>query len=186
MSKMNKESLFWLVITVSALVGLGFLLGQSDGGPLYSTADERHALADECVGGHSGLAEHYHPMVYISVLGEEVEIPGNVGLNDPGCTMRPLHTHDTSGKIHVEFKESGIEAPLEAFFDIWGKHMDETGFDDHRVDNNHEFLMFLNNYSYGENNEIVVDPNTRVQVYDFENLILEDKQYIELVYREKA
>jgi hypothetical protein len=33
---------------------------------------------------------------------------------------------------------------------------------------------------------MVVDPNTRDQVYDFENLILEDKQYIELVYREKA
>ena len=46
--------------------------------------------------------------------------------------------------------------------------------------------MFLNNYSYGENNQIVVDPNTREQVYDFQNLILEDKQYIELVYREKA
>ena len=186
MNEMNKESLVWLLITLGALAAMGFLLGQSDGEPPFNTADERHALADECVGGHSGLAEHYHPMVYISVLGEEVEVPGNVGLNDPGCTMRPLHTHDTSGKIHVEFKESGIEAPLEAFFDIWGKHMDESGFDDHRVDDNHEFLMFLNNYSYDDDGNIVVDPSTREQVYDFETLILEDRQYIELVYREKA
>ena len=64
--------------------------------------------------------------------------------------------------------------------------MDETGFDDHRVDENHEFLMFLNTYSYDDDGNMVVNPNTREQVYDFENLILEDKQYIELVYREKA
>ena len=64
--------------------------------------------------------------------------------------------------------------------------MDETGFDDHRVDENHEFLMFLNNYSYDDSGNMVVNPSTREQVYDFENLILEDKQYIELVYREKA
>ena len=99
---MNKETLFWLIVTVSALAALGFLLGESDGGPLFSTADERHALADECIGGHEGgLAEHYHAIVSISVLNEAVEIPGNVGLNDPGCNMRPLHTHDTSGKIHI-------------------------------------------------------------------------------------
>ena len=90
-NEVNKESIFWLVITFAALSGLGFLLGQSDGSPPFNTADERHALADECVGGHSGLAEHYHPMVVISVLGEDIEVPGNVGLNDPGCTMRPSH-----------------------------------------------------------------------------------------------
>ena len=63
--------------------------------------------------------------------------------------------------------------------------MDASGFDDHRVDDNHEFLMYLNTYSQ-ENGNIVVDPNTREQVYDFEDLILENEQYIELVYREIA
>ena len=46
--------------------------------------------------------------------------------------------------------------------------------------------MYLNTYSYDNQSNLVVDPSTREQVYDFENLILEDKQYIELVYREKA
>jgi hypothetical protein len=64
--------------------------------------------------------------------------------------------------------------------------MDETGFDEHRVDENHEFLMFLSNYSYDDNGNMVVDSGSREQVYNFEELILEDKQYIELVYREKA
>lgn len=180
---MNKESLFWLVVTVSALAALGFLLGQSDGEPLHNTAEERHAIADLCIGGHgSQVVDHYHPIVKISILGENIVIPDDVGLNDRGCTMRSLHTHSADGKIHAEFAEEGVEAPLEAFFDIWGKHMDATGFDEHRVDADHEFLMFLNTYSYEDGN-LVVDPSTREQVDDFEKLVLEDEQYIELVYR---
>ena len=41
-------------------------------------------------------------------------------------------------------------------------------------------------YAYDENNQVVVDSSQRQQVDDFEKLILEDKQYIELVYREIA
>jgi hypothetical protein len=54
------------------------------------------------------------------------------------------------------------------------------------VDDAHEFLMFLNTYTVNENNQVVVDSSQRQQVYDFEELTLEDKQYIELVYREIA
>ena len=43
---MNKETLFWLVFTLTAIAALGFLLGQSDGEPPFNTADERHALAN--------------------------------------------------------------------------------------------------------------------------------------------
>ena len=169
---MNKESLFWLVVTLAALGGLGYLLGVSDGEPPFNTADERHALADECIGSHSGLAAHSHATVRISVLNEIIEVPDDVGLNDRGCSMRPLHTHDSTGKIHLEFAESGVEAPLEAFFDIWGKHMDSTGFDDHRIDASHEFLMF-----------VTEEGGERTQVSTFEEHIVKDGQLIELVYR---
>ena len=173
---MNKESMFWLVVTLTALAALGFLLGESDGSPPFSTADERHALANDCIGSHDGgLAEHYHATVRISVLGQDIAVPDDVGLNDNGCSMRPLHTHDASGKIHLEFKQQGVEAPLEAFFDIWGKHMDSTGFDDHRVDDSHEFLMFVTE----ENGE-------RTQVESYENHIVKDGQLIELIFREMA
>ncbi|MAF93028.1 hypothetical protein CMO85_00005, partial [Candidatus Woesearchaeota archaeon] len=102
---MNKESLFWLVLTLTALAGMGFLLGQSDGGPPFSTADERHALAEQCIGGHGDesdpLVAHYHATIRISVLNEDIAVPDDVGLNDRGCSMRPLHTHDSTGKIHL-------------------------------------------------------------------------------------
>ncbi|MEC8416102.1 MAG: hypothetical protein VXZ04_05590 [Candidatus Thermoplasmatota archaeon] len=169
---MNKESIFWLIVTLSALAALGFLLGESDGDPPFNTADERHALAKECIGSHSGLEDHYHAEIRISVLNEAVAIPDDVGIDDRGCSMRPLHTHDSTGRIHLEFGEKGVEAPLEAFFDIWGKHMDSTGFDDHRIDAGHEFLMF-----------VTEEGGERTQVTTFQEHIVEDGQVIELIYR---
>ena len=65
-----------------------------------------------------------------------------------------------------------MEAPLEAFFDIWGKHMDSTGFDDHRIDAGHEFLMF-----------VTEEGGERTQVTTFQEHIVEDGQVIELIYR---
>ena len=85
---MNKESIFWLIVTLTALAALGFLLGESDGSPPFSTADERHALANDCIGSHDGgLAEHYHATVRISVLDQDIAVPDDVGLNDNGCLL---------------------------------------------------------------------------------------------------
>ena len=172
---MNKETLFWLLVTLSALATMGILLGESDGDPLYNSADDRHSLADDCIGQHADDPDdwtHYHAILRISVLGENVEIPNNVGRPDGDCAMRALHTHDTSGKIHIEMYDP-VDAPLEAFFDIWGLHMDSTGFDEHRVDDQHEFLMFVTN-----------EGQERVQVDDYEKHIVEDGQIIELIFRE--
>ena len=175
-TNMNLETIFWMIITISALGAIGFLLGESDGEPPFSTADERHALAKECIGSHDGgLAEHYHATVRVSIHGEFISIPDDVGLNDEGCSMRPLHTHSADGKIHIEMKEEGTEAPLEAFFDIWGKHMDSTGFDDYLVNETTEFLMFVTDA--GGNQE---------EVTSFQNHILADGQTIDLVFRDKA
>ena len=172
---MNKETIFWFVVTIGALATIGFLLGESDGSPPFSTADERHALANECIGGHDGgLAEHYHATIRVSIHGDFISIPDDVGLNDEGCSMRPLHTHDGTGKIHIEMKEEGVEAPLEAFFDIWGKHMDSTGFDEYITNETTEFLMFVTVYGNQE------------QVDSFQNHILADGQTIDLVFRDKA
>jgi len=172
---MNGETIFWLIVTLSAVSALGFMLGESDGEPPFNSADERHAIANDCIGSHTGLNRHDHADLRISVLGSFVEIPGDVGLNDGDCSMRPLHTHDTDGRIHAEFRDKTTDLPLEAFFDTWGKHMDESGFDDYRVDDTHEFVMFLTE-SGGQ----------RTQVFDFGDHVIEDGQLIELIYREIA
>lgn len=62
---------------------------------------------------------HAHPHLWVYVDGEQVAVPANIGI-DPdrdAMQMAGLHTHDATGKLHVE----GLErATLGQFFAIWG------------------------------------------------------------------
>ena len=72
----------------------------------------------------SGL--HWHPELAIFVKGEKQEIPANLGI---GTVHNPMHTHDSSGVIHLEFQ--GVvrkdDLKLGRFFELWGKDFMELG-----------------------------------------------------------
>ena len=48
-----------------------------------------------------GTAPHIHPGLSVSVNGELVTVPTDIGINAEQA-MAALHTHDTVGTIHVE------------------------------------------------------------------------------------
>jgi hypothetical protein len=73
---------------------------------------------DMNIGGHSNLLFHIHPDLRIVIEGIEERIPGNIGVG-PGV-MRPVHTHDSSGELHVE-GPCKRDFVLGDFFKIWGK-----------------------------------------------------------------
>ena len=54
---------------------------------------------DDCV-QHGRLGMHIHATLSMAVDGEPLKIPANIGVTS-GC-LRPLHTHDESGTIHIE------------------------------------------------------------------------------------
>lgn len=73
---------------------------------------------------------HIHPQISVSVSGQSSIVPENVGIDKTlwkdhsldkyGMQgMSPLHTHDSSGTIHVE---SSVERDytLGEFLDVWG------------------------------------------------------------------
>ncbi|MGC5168735.1 hypothetical protein [Luteimicrobium sp. DT211] len=49
-----------------------------------------------------GAALHIHQHLTVSVDGSSVEVPANLGVDPAAGGMSPLHTHDTSGIVHVE------------------------------------------------------------------------------------
>lgn len=68
--------------------------------------------------GHQNLAYHYHADLEIKINGQNYEIPADVGIS-PGV-MKPVHTHDTTGELHIE----GVcirDYTLEDFFRVWGQ-----------------------------------------------------------------
>lgn len=137
-----EEGSWWMVFTAVCLASLVGLLeyegiinlidDSESAAPLSNTSEEMHPLGMECL-DHEGLAMHFHPYLTILIDGNEYSIPGNTGIDTDVCkgAMHMTHTHDDSGKIHVESKQVE-EVPLEVFFDVWGKHFDETGIMEYR------------------------------------------------------
>lgn len=71
------------------------------------------ALAEE------GSALHIHEHIDISIDTIAVPVPAGIGINEAGGFISPIHTHDTSGVIHVE-SNTVRDFTLGQFFDIWG------------------------------------------------------------------
>jgi hypothetical protein len=87
----------------------------SDAGPFVAAAGLK-------VLGKEALAVHYHSHLDVIVNGTAVQVPAEVGFvlaNRQAVGVTVLHTHDTSGIIHIE---SPVNAPytLGQFFTEWG------------------------------------------------------------------
>ena len=130
----------------------------------YDTSDELHPLGEDCLNGHDGMAMHFHPYLTIIIDGDEIQIPENTGIDTEFCpsAMHVTHTHDASGKIHVESHEV-VEVPLEVFFDVWGQHFDETGI-------------------FGYRNGSINMTVDGVVSQDYQNNLLQDAQQIIIEY----
>lgn len=82
-------------------------------------------VTDPSIVASRGL--HWHAQLAIIVAGEATPIPEGIGLLSTG--RLPVHTHDTSGEIHMEF--GGVvhhqDLTLGHLFDEWGKPIDSFG-----------------------------------------------------------
>jgi len=181
---MKTETTIWGLISASAVVAILVLLKQEgyfdsddsitnvaeneESVTIYSSADELHPLATACL-NHAGLSVHIHPIVRIEINGSDVEIPTSLGVNTATCfddnNMHVTHTHDSTGKIHVELNEPA-DVPLAVLFDVWGKHFDSTGILDERIADDYVLSMTVDGVSSDE----------------FENHSLADGQDIVIVF----
>ncbi|MEO6536663.1 MAG: hypothetical protein ABIT47_03130 [Candidatus Paceibacterota bacterium] len=66
-----------------------------------------------------GNVLHIHQHLDLIINGQPMIIPSHIGVNEVAGFISPLHSHDTTGIIHVE---SNVvrDFTLGEFFDIWG------------------------------------------------------------------
>lgn len=86
---------------------------------------------------------HYHPTLALFVDGRQIAIPANVGIDptkDP-MDMAGLHTHDTTGTIHVE---GAPHATLGKFFAIWEVPLSANQVGPYRAKGNQTVRMWVN------------------------------------------
>ena len=123
--------------------------------------EEDDRILEVCLQDHSQNMMHYHATLSIVIRGESQVIPAETGVI-PGC-MRGIHTHDDTGKLHIETPEA-MEARLEHFFLIWEQTFTPTQLLDTTVGEGESISLTVNG-------ELVDDPR---------NHILEDGQELVL------
>ena len=73
--------------------------------------------------GLSDTTLHYHGHLTLYVDGRRVVIPANIGFDQPDQVASPIHTHDTTGVIHIEADDPSFRGSLQEFFDVWGVYL---------------------------------------------------------------
>ncbi len=86
---------------------------------------------------------HIHAELRVYVDGRQVVVPANVGLPDIGATVSPLHTHDTTGIVHMESTRP-YGFTLGQFFDVWGVAFTPTQLGGYRVGGQNTLRVFVN------------------------------------------
>lgn len=151
--------------TTVTIVALGVLIfGGIIGGAVIGSRNFKPY--NQCVEHSVSLSMHIHPELSIIIDGQPQPIPANIGI-DPTC-MKAVHTHDETGKIHLEYPDQ-IDFKLADFFTVWGQPFSKDQILDKKADDTHTIIMTVDG-----------QPST-----DFENLILKDAQKIEIRYETK-
>lgn len=125
--------------------------------------DPNDNARDLCVNHGSSISMHIHPIISIYIDGEQVSVPTDIGIVSD-C-MSAIHTHDTTGKIHVEYPEQR-DFVLGDFFAVWGAAFSETELFDLQTNFQKRITMMVDG----------------VPSDAFEQLILRDNQQIEIRY----
>jgi len=108
---------------------------------------------------------HWHPNLSITIKGEPVTIPANIGL---GAVHSDTHTHKENDQIHLEMSRPVRESDtrLGVFFDVWGKEFNSQCILDSCSGEEGTVKMFVN----GQEN------------FEFENYHMKDGDEIEIRY----
>ena len=128
-----------IVIIVAAI----FFLPRTPPNPVQLPTYLDKCVTSELPGYHS------HPNITIIIGGVIHPIPANLGIQ--ASCLKPIHTHDTTGTIHIEPDENRTFT-LNDFFLVWGNWASDRTFAifnstqifDHKTGNGHQLNMTVN------------------------------------------
>lgn len=105
-------------------------------------ASARTALAGLPMLNAEGSVEHIHSHLTITIDGTVADVPADLGIDLAQQRISPLHTHDTTGIIHVE-------APVKSTFTLgqlfteWNVALDATRIGGYTTADGHTITVFV-------------------------------------------
>ncbi len=168
------------VILLAVLFGL-WLHSSSNARPYTSIPSAGYGQGITC-DSNEQTAVHYHADLQIIVNGKAEAVPQGIGFGpnptSPTC-LYWLHTHDTSGVLHIEAPQSAANRAfvLGDFFYVWQQNatntialgqpsLTATSFFGQPIDSSHPLHVFVDGKPY------TGDPN-KIVLKDHENIWLE-------------
>ena len=90
------------------------------------------------------VPEHIHAHLSISVDGVQQEVPANIGIDAATNVTQPLHTHDTTGILHVESPVQRTFTLGDFFVRSWHQQLDSTRVGDNVISPSETLTVFVN------------------------------------------
>lgn len=92
--------------------------------PAPANPDQLIATAGLRLLDAEGTALHFHTHLDVIVNGQYVTVPADLGINVAEQRISEMHTHDTSGVIHIEAPDTTRQYSLGQLFAEWGVRLD--------------------------------------------------------------
>lgn len=161
----RSRRIFIGVLTGVVVLVLGFSLiyfaKQSSSSSSASSNSPYAALNGVSCDSTEQLNYHIHAHISIYINGNAVQIPGNIGIANDGSCFYWLHTHDTSGIIHIESPTKKIYT-LGQFSQLWGQRFSELQYPI-ELDQNTDWQVYVNGKAYkGDFHSIPLEAHTLV------------------------
>ena len=156
----EKVLLMGAILTTTVFVGIVIL----DSEDIIDLPDYWD-IESVCLSSHTSEITHYHVNVEIIIDGDDYLIANDIGIDDSDCPdgMRGIHTHDDTGKLHIE-TPSDMDATLGSFFNIWGENFDKDEILGNHENSDYEIVMYVNGKSNSEYEQYSLQNNDNIEI----------------------
>ena len=130
----------------------------------------------------TGMVIHWHPHLAVTINGQAVAVPAQIGI-EPNlwkdhaldtygmqampwmgmAGMAPLHTHDSTGKIHLESSEVR-DYTISDFFRIWGETFDDQQVLGHTAPSGHRVWMVVDGTEAPPSTSLVLRDRMNIEI----------------------
>jgi hypothetical protein len=112
-----------------------------------------------------GTVEHYHAHLDVVIDGKSVTVPGGLGIDVTGPKFSPLHTHDTTGIIHIE-SATHTQYTLGELFTEWNVRLTPACVGDFCNGTDRQMIVAVNNQAFtGDPATIVLATHQEIVIW---------------------
>jgi len=130
--------------------------------PSESTLAQNMQLAGLDKLSAEGTVMHIHTHLDVVVNGNSFAVPAKIGI--AAGFISPIHTHDTSGVIHIESPVQK-DFKLGQFFDEWGVTLNDNCVASYCADNNNKLVAAVNGKAVTAIHEYILKAHDQIELW---------------------